>query len=94
MIREILHRKKGIARAWWLAPPTPRQRLGGAVLGFLGFFLLGLLGRLALGHRPVGFDEVVCWGIGGGLVGVVIGLRYPKVTTCVFSPLMLLGILG
>jgi hypothetical protein len=90
----ILHDKKGVARTWCLAPPTPKLRLGGAVLGFLGLFLLGVLGRLFLGHRPVGFDELAYWGVGGSFVGAVIGFRYPKVTTCIFFPLMLLGFFG
>jgi hypothetical protein len=81
-------------RAWWQSPATPTQRLGGAVSGFIGFLALGILGRLFLGARPVGIVDLVYWGAGASVVGVAVGLRYPKAMTCVIFPLTFVAWLG
>jgi hypothetical protein len=78
-------------RRWWQAPITVVDRIGGAVFGLFGFFFIGAIGRALLGARPVGFDTLAMWGVWSSGAGLLIGIRFPKVTTCLLSPLMLIG---
>jgi len=78
-------------RQWWQAPITAADRIGGAVFGLFGFFFIGAIGRALLGAHPVGFDTLAMWGVWSSGAGLLIGIRFPKVTTCLLAPLMLIG---
>jgi hypothetical protein len=77
--------------AWWRAPVTWRDRILGAVVGAMGFFWLGVLGRLGVGSLPVSLGTLASWALGVSLVGVALGLRFPKATTCFCFPFALSG---
>ena len=72
-------------------PITDVDRIGGAVFGLFGFFFIGAIGRALLGAHPVGFDTLVTRGFCSSGAGVLIGIRFPKVITCLLAPLMLIG---
>lgn len=78
-------------RRWWRAPITTMDRIGGAVFGLFGFFFIGAIGRALLGARPVGFDTLAMWGAWSSGPGLLIGIRFPRVITCLLASLMLSG---
>jgi hypothetical protein len=57
----------------------------------VGFFFIGAIGRALLGSRPVGFETLAMWGAWSSGAGLLIGIRFPKVTTFLLAPLMLIG---
>jgi hypothetical protein len=78
--------------AWWHAPATRRDRVLGAVVGGLGCLWIGGLGRVFLGTLPVPLHIVIAWGLGAGVIGVVLGVCFPKVITCVCFPFSIFGL--
>lgn len=76
---------------WWQAPVTRGDRLLGAVVGALGGFWVGVIGRLAIGPAPASLEALAGWAIGLAAAGVVLGLRYPKAVSCVCFPFAVFG---
>jgi hypothetical protein len=91
MMGEFMSHLRDRVRQWWRAPITVADRIGAAVFGLFGFFFIGAIGRALLGARPVGFDTLAMWGVWSSGAGLLIGIRFPKVTTCLLAPLMLIG---
>jgi hypothetical protein len=77
---------------WWRAPPTRRDRVLGAIVGGLGCFWIGALGRLMVGPLPVSLTVVVSWAAGVASAGVVLGVLFPKTTTCICFPFSTFGV--
>lgn len=94
MIARLLNRRKQRFREWWHAPATARDRVLGALVGGIGSFWLGVLGRIILGPHPISLETVAWWALGSVLVGMVIGLVFPKATTCLLFPFSTLGVGG
>ena len=63
---------------WWRAPVTRRDRIIGALIGGMGCFWIGLLGRLAMGTTPVPLATLGGWALGAMLVGILLGVCFPK----------------
>ena len=78
-------------RRWWRAPVTNRDRIGGAFFGAVGFFFIGFVARAIVGARPVSFETLASWRIVCSSAGLIIGIRFPKVTTCLLSPILFIG---
>jgi hypothetical protein len=76
---------------WWRAPATRGDRVRGALVGVLAGFWLGLLGRLAFVPPSVSFAEAVLWAGAGAIVGLLLGLRFPKLAACVLFPVATFG---
>jgi len=90
-VEEIMNRVVKQFLAWFRRPATTGERIGAAFFGALGFFVVGAVARSAFGPRPVGFDELAVWGSGFSVVGIALGIRFPKAVICLMYPLMLVG---
>ena len=91
MIRDLLNRKLQGFTTWWQAPTTRKDRVTGALVGAFGCFWIGVLGRLIFGATPVSFEVLVWWAIGSVVIGIVLGLFFPKATACVCFPFAMFG---
>ena len=91
MVGGFMSHLRDRVRRWRREPITVVDRIGGAVFGLFGFFFIGAIGRALLGAPPVGFDTLAMWGVWSSGAGLVIGIRFPKVMTCLLAPLMLIG---
>lgn len=74
-------------RVWWAAPPTTRDRGLAALLGGLGFFWYGLLGRFVV-QTEVPLDW---WLLAPVAAGVLLGVLLPKHTMAVCFPFAIFG---
>ena len=70
----------------------PKDRVLGAVVGGIACFWIGVLGRIMLGPSPISLDVLAWWAIGSVAVGVVVGILFPKATTCALYPFTTFGI--
>ena len=91
MFAAAFQRKKQNFASWWHAPITRKDRLLGAVVGGVGCFWVGVLGRLILGPTPVSLVVLAYWALGGVTAGVVLGVFFPKATTCAAFPFSTFG---
>jgi hypothetical protein len=94
MIAAAFQRKKQSFIKWWRAPVTRKDRLLGAVVGGMGLFWVGVLGRIILGPTPVSLGVLAYWALGCVTVGVALGILFPKATTCIAFPLSTFGVGG
>jgi len=69
-----------------------RDRVGAVLIGMIGGFWLGLLGRVFFGPMPVSFTALTFWAVGGVIVGAVLGVIFPRVVSVVLYPFAFLGI--
>ncbi|HYW56201.1 MAG TPA: hypothetical protein VE934_04530 [Polaromonas sp.] len=76
---------------WRHAPATRRDRIIGAVIGGMGCFWIGVLGRLALGPLPVSVSALGWWALGSVLLGVMLGIFFPKIVSVVCLPFSSFG---
>jgi hypothetical protein len=91
MIRSFFDRRRQYFVDWWHAPITQKDRALGALVGGLGSFWIGVLGRILLGPLPVSLSTIGWWALGSVVVGVMLGIIFPKVTTCVCFPFSVFG---
>ncbi len=91
VIREYLQRRAERFRTWWLAPITTKDRVLGVVIGGIGCFWVGVLGRIFLGPSPVSGTVIAWWAAGSVTVGVVLGAIFPKAVTCLCFPFSTFG---
>lgn len=94
MISAFFKKRRQQFIEWWSAPATPKDRRLGALVGFVGFFWIGGLGRIMLGSLPVSLSVVGWWALGSSITGLVLGIAFPKVITCVGFPFSTFGIGG
>jgi len=92
MISAFFQRRKQRFIGWWRAPITRKDRAVGALVGGLGCFWVGVLGRIILGPLPVSLEILAWWALGSVAIGVILGLVFPKATTCVTFPFSTFGI--
>jgi hypothetical protein len=92
MMRTIIIQKKETFVHWWLAPSTRKDRVRGAIVGSLGSFWIGILGRIILGTLPISISTLGWWALGSVLTGIVLGITFPKVTTCICFPFSIFGV--
>ena len=92
MIGSFFKRRLEEFRIWWRAPASRKDRVVGALIGAFGCFWIGILGRLFLGPTPVDGVTLGWWALGSVIVGVALGVTFPKVTTCVCFPFSSFGI--
>ncbi len=76
---------------WRQAPATRRDRIIGAVIGGMGCFWIGILGRLSLGPLPASVSALGWWALGSVLVGVMLGICFPKIVSVVCFPFSSFG---
>lgn len=76
---------------WWHAPATRRDRTIGAIIGSMGCFWIGILSRLALGPLPVSLSTLGWWALGSILLGVMLGICFPKIVSVVCFPFSSFG---
>ena len=79
-------------KEWWSRPVQTKDRVAAAFVGAMGGFWIGILGRLFLGPMPVAFTALGYWAIGSVIVGVILGLFFPKPVTVVLYPFSIFGI--
>ena len=91
MIRAFFDRRRQSFVDWWHAPITRNDRKLGALVGGLGCFWIGVLGRFMFGPMPVSLTTVGWWALGSVVVGVTLGIIFPKVTSCVCFPFSTFG---
>jgi hypothetical protein len=92
MIAAFFQRKRQRFIEWWRAPVTRKDRVLGAVVGGIACFWIGVLGRIMVGPLPVSLDVLAWWALGSVAVGVVLGIVFPKATTCALFPFTTIGI--
>lgn len=90
MNRFLQNRYQNYVR-WWNAPVTRRDRILGAVIGGMGCFWIGILGRLALGPLPVSLSTLAWWALGSVLLGSMLGICFPKSVSVVCFPFASFG---
>ena len=56
------------------------------LIGGIGGFWIGALGRIALGTTPVSLGEVAAWGLAVATCCAVAGFAFPKIVTIVLFP--------
>src|SRR6267378_1186779 len=61
------------------------------VLGAVGCFWIGVLGRIILGPLPVPVSTLGWWAAASVAIGVVLGVLFPKVVCCVCFPFSTIG---
>ena len=81
-------------KEWWDRPLQSKDRVAAVFIGALGAFWVGTLGRLILGPMPVAMNTLVYWAIASIIVGVILGLLFPKPVTVVLFPFSMFGIGG
>ena len=77
---------------WWRRPLRTRDKVGAIFIGAIGAFWVSFLGRLFLGPMPVSFSELGYWAAGGIVVGIILGVLFPRVVSVVLYPFVFLGI--
>lgn len=87
----LFQRRNRTFREWWRAPATSRERGSAVLIGGLGGFWVGVLGRIALGTTPVSLGEVAAWGLAVAICCTVAGFAFPKLVTIVLFPLSIFG---
>ena len=92
MIAAFLQRKRQRFIQWWRTPATWKDRALGALVGGIACFWIGVLGRIILGPLPVSISVLAWWALASVGIGVVLGLVFPKATTCVLFPFTTIGI--
>jgi len=92
MVREfLLLGKLQRFRLWWRAPATRKDRIMGVVVGAIGCFWIGVLGRIILGPLPVPVSTLGWWAAASVAIGGVLGVFFPKVVCCVCFPFSTIG---
>ena len=79
---------------WWRRPLRTRDKIGAVFIGAIGGFWVGLLGRLFLGSMPVSITTLIYWGVGGIIVGIILGIIFPRAISIILYPFAFLGISG
>lgn len=90
----LFTRKKHVFLEWWQRPATRRDRVTGTFVGGFGFLWIGVLGRIMLGPMPISLVDIAWWALASIGVGVVLGVCFPKVITCMCFPFSIFGIGG
>ena len=91
MITAYLERRRNEFRTWWRAPIRPRDRFLGMVIGALGAFWIGALGRIIVGELRVSLAEVAGWGVGCAIAGATMGAVVPKHISVLLFPFSTFG---
>jgi hypothetical protein len=91
MISAFLNRRLQHFAEWWRAPTKPRDRVMGATIGGLGCFWIGVIGRLLLGPLPVSLATLGWWALGSVILGIILGVVFPKIIATVCFPFSLFG---
>jgi len=87
----LFQRRNRTFREWWRAPITSRERSSGVLIGGLGGFWIGALGRIALGTTPVSLGEVAVLGLAVATCCAVAGFTFPKLVTIILFPFSTFG---
>jgi hypothetical protein len=85
MNRFLQHRYQNYVR-WRRAPVTRRDRIIGAAIGGMGCFWIGIFGRLALGPLPISLSTLGGWALGSIVLGVALGISFPKSVSVLCFP--------
>lgn len=88
MIARFARRRFTQFRLWWCAPTTKKDRVRGAIIGAGGFFWIGALGRIMIGSLPVDGSTVGAWALGSAIGGIVLGIVFPKIVSCLCFPFL------
>lgn len=91
MMKRFLQNRYQNYERWRLAPVTRRDRTIGAIIGGMGCFWIGILGRLALGPLPASLSTMGWWALGSITLGVVLGICFPKIVSVVCFPFSSFG---
>jgi hypothetical protein len=92
MTATFFQRKRQRFVEWWRAPVKWKDRILGAAVGGIACFWIGVLGRILLGPMPVSLDVLAWWAVGSLAIGIVLGILFPKATTCALYPFTTFGI--
>ena len=76
---------------WWNRPITAKDRSRAATIGLFGGFWVGIIGRLALRYEG-SLMELLAFGGGAAVAGMLLGIAFPKVVTVVLFPFSVFGI--
>ncbi|MBA3595353.1 MAG: hypothetical protein M3Q12_03100 [Pseudomonadota bacterium] len=91
MVNSFLRNRYQNYVRWRHAPATRRDRTIGAAIGGMGCFWIGILGRLALSPLPVSMSALAWWALGSVLLGVMLGIIFPKIVSVVCLPFSSFG---
>ena len=81
-------------KIWWNRPIRGRDRVLGFVIGLIGGFIAGALGRLLLGPSPMELQALVAWAVGSMVVFSILGVIFPKVVTILLCPFATISVGG
>jgi hypothetical protein len=86
-----LKRRRRTFAEWWREPPTKPDRLLAFIVGGIGGFWVGLLGRVLLGPMPVSSTAVFEWAFGVAAFLALAGIAFPKPVTVALLPFSTFG---
>lgn len=92
MVYRFINRKHHDFKQWWQAPNTTKDRVMGASVGGIGFFWIGVIGRLFFGTLPAPISTIGLWAFGCAILGIAFGLVFPKLTACLLFPFTTIGV--
>ncbi len=79
-------------KVWWHKPATAKDRITSTLIGGVGGFWIGLLGKGMLTDSPIPVSILVSWGVYGAFLGAVLGILFPKIIGTMMYPFSMIGI--
>lgn len=77
---------------WWNSPITKKDRIKGAFIGAIGCLWIAGIGRVIFGEMPVSISVVGVWALCGSMVGLTLGILFPKTVSVFCFPFSVFGI--
>lgn len=75
---------------WWNRPIKAKDRSRAATIGLFGGFWVGIIVKLVVSSEGSIMD-LLAFGGGAAVVGMILGIAFPKVVTVVLFPFSVFG---
>lgn len=69
-----------------------KDRIKGAFIGAVGCLWIAGIGRIIVGELPVSISVVGGWALCGAIIGLTLGILFPKAVSVVCFPFSVFGI--
>jgi hypothetical protein len=91
MLRAFISQRIQAFPIWWKAPATGKDRFFGAVVGAMAGFWIGVLASVVFVAPPVSFTMLGLWALCAAMLGLVLGVVFPKATMLLLFPVSTFG---